>query len=147
MVLGNQLYGAQLYGSFDFLSKDYQSPQIKFFRICYQLPKFVSHILLVHELGLQHPGCEATLLSANYFFKLQDHANPLLCAAFHSIFALNYKNNPIKSTLKCLQEFSGATNFDCLNSRLNFKLLLARAREYSKSRMIENHNLAYGVLC
>ena len=69
---------------------------------------------MCYELGLQHPGCEAIILSASYFAKLQSHDNPILNAAFHSTFALKFKNNPIRNTLNILNEFSGAISFDPL---------------------------------
>ena len=143
VILGNQLYGAQIYGSLAFLDKKFQNPQIKFFRLCHSFPKFVSHLRLCYELGLQHPGCEAIILSASYFAKLQSHHNPILNAAFHSTYALNFKNNPIKNTLNVLNKFSGAISFDSLIDNCNRKLLLSRAKEYCKSFLINQFLEAY----
>ena len=107
------------------------------------MPKFVSHLFLAYETGLQHPGSEAVILSATYFSKIQSHDNPVLNAAFHSIFSLNFKNNPIRNTLSTLNRFSGATNFDILSDSSYRKLLLCRAKEYCISFLKNEYYKAY----
>ena len=54
------------------------------------MPKFVSHLFLAYETGLQHPGSEAVILSATYFSKIQSHDNPFFQCCLPLYFFLKF---------------------------------------------------------